>query len=36
MENGKALVSFENYKIRRLYDEKTDTWYFFLLMWLQF
>ena len=23
-----ALVSFENHKIRRLYDEKNETWYF--------
>jgi DNA-damage-inducible protein D len=25
------LIIFENYKIRRLYDEKTETWYFSLI-----
>ncbi|MBI4652186.1 hypothetical protein HY745_13120 [Candidatus Desantisbacteria bacterium] len=23
-----SLAVFENYKIRRVYDEKTETWYF--------
>jgi hypothetical protein len=27
-ENNNALVVFEDYKIRRIYDEKTETWYF--------
>jgi DNA-damage-inducible protein D len=27
-ENNKSLAIFENYKIRRQYDEKTETWYF--------
>jgi len=26
--NNKSLAIFENYKIRRYYDEKTETWYF--------
>ena len=26
-----APVLFENYKIRRLYDEETETWYFSLV-----
>ena len=28
MENERSLVAFENYKIRRIYDEKSETWYF--------
>jgi hypothetical protein len=28
MSNEKALAVFENFKIRRTYDEKTETWYF--------
>jgi len=24
----KTMAVFENYKIRRIYDEKTETWYF--------
>jgi len=28
MENNKSLAIFENFKIRRYYDEKTETWYF--------
>jgi DNA-damage-inducible protein D len=28
MNKEQALVIFENYKIRRLYDEKTETWFF--------
>jgi len=28
MMKENSLVIFEDYKIRRLYDEKTDTWYF--------
>jgi hypothetical protein len=28
MSNDTALAVFENYKIRRIYDEKTGTWYF--------
>ncbi len=28
MSNDKALTVFENFKIRRIYDEKTETWYF--------
>jgi hypothetical protein len=28
MENERSLVAFENYKIRRFYDEKSETWYF--------
>ena len=28
MENEKAIVAFENYKIRRFFDEKSETWYF--------
>ncbi len=27
-ESGKSLAVFENYNIRRSYDEKTETWYF--------
>ncbi|KAK3605059.1 hypothetical protein CHS0354_000725 [Potamilus streckersoni] len=26
--NNKSLTVFENFKIRRVYDEKTETWYF--------
>jgi len=26
--NNKSLIIFENFKIRRYYDEKTETWYF--------
>lgn len=25
---NQSLAIFENYKIRRVYDEKTETWYF--------
>ncbi len=28
MNNEKALAVFENFKIRRTYDEKKETWYF--------
>lgn len=28
MENERALVAFETYKIRRLYDEQDEAWYF--------
>ncbi len=28
MSNEKALAVFENFKIRRTYDEKTETWFF--------
>ena len=28
MTNDKALAVFENFKIRRIYDGKTETWYF--------
>jgi DNA-damage-inducible protein D len=28
MSNEKALAVFEDFKIRRVYDEKTETWYF--------
>ena len=28
MDHEKALAVFENFKIRRVYDEKTETWYF--------
>ena len=28
MSNEKALAVFENFKIRRLYDEKAEIWYF--------
>jgi len=28
MSNEKALAVFENFRIRRIYDEKTETWYF--------
>jgi len=28
MDNEKALAVFEEFKIRRTYDEKTETWYF--------
>jgi hypothetical protein len=28
MINDKAMAVFENFKIRRIYDEKADTWYF--------
>jgi DNA-damage-inducible protein D len=28
MSEGKALAVFENFKIRRVYDEKAETWYF--------
>lgn len=30
MENKPAI--FEDYKIRRIYDEKTETWFFLLLI----
>ena len=28
MSDDKALAVFENFKIRRVYDEKSETWYF--------
>jgi len=28
MESGKSLVVFEDFKIRRVFDEKTETWFF--------
>ena len=28
MSNERALAVFENYKIRRIYDEKSETWFF--------
>lgn len=28
MNNDQALVAFESYKIRRLYDQESETWYF--------
>lgn len=28
MKNNTTLAIFENFKIRRIYDEKTETWYF--------
>jgi hypothetical protein len=28
MKNNTSLTIFENYKIRRHYDEKTEMWYF--------
>jgi len=28
MSNEKSLVAFENHKIRRVYDEKSETWFF--------
>lgn len=28
MKNNNSLAIFENFKIRRAYDEKTETWYF--------
>jgi DNA-damage-inducible protein D len=28
MTNDNALAVFENFKIRRVYDEKAETWYF--------
>ncbi len=28
MDNERALVAFETYKIRRLYDEHAEAWYF--------
>ena len=28
MEPGKSLVVFEDFKIRRVFDEKTETWFF--------
>jgi len=28
MEKEKSLVAFQEYKIRRFYDEKSETWYF--------
>jgi len=28
MNKEQALAVFENYKIRRLYDEKSETWFF--------
>ena len=31
MENERAIVAFENYRIRRFYDEKAETWYFSII-----
>jgi len=31
MEKEKALVAFEQYKIRRFYDEQNETWYFSII-----
>jgi len=28
MKNNNSLAIFENFKIRRIYDEKTETWFF--------
>ncbi|MBI4668892.1 MAG: hypothetical protein HY747_06870 [Elusimicrobia bacterium] len=28
MDGEKSLIVFENYKIRRIYDEKSETWFF--------
>jgi len=28
MEKGQSLVAFQEYRIRRFFDEKTETWYF--------
>jgi len=28
----KSLAVFENYKIRRVYNEETETWYFSVLI----
>ncbi len=28
MSSEKSLVAFEDYKIRRIYDEKNEIWYF--------
>jgi len=28
MENERAIVAFEKYKIRRFFDEQKETWYF--------
>jgi len=28
MSNESALAVFENFKIRRIYDEKSDTWFY--------
>ncbi|MBW6511345.1 MAG: hypothetical protein K0A93_04395 [Desulfuromonadaceae bacterium] len=28
MHDEKSTASFEDYKIRRVYDEKAETWYF--------
>ena len=28
MDNEEALAGFEDYKIRRVYDEKLETWFF--------
>ena len=28
MSKEQALAVFENYKIRRIYDEKSETWFF--------
>lgn len=28
MENERSLVAFEKHKIRRVYDEKKEVWYF--------
>jgi DNA-damage-inducible protein D len=28
MDSERSLVAFENYRIRRFYDEQNETWYF--------
>jgi len=34
MSEANALAVFENYKIRRVYDEPSETWFFWWWMWL--
>ena len=31
MDKEQALAIFENYKIRRVYDEKAESWYFSII-----
>jgi len=31
MNNNKELAIFEDYKIRRIFDEETETWYFSII-----
>ncbi len=33
MDSEKALVAFEEHSIRRLFDEKEETWFFLSLTW---